>query len=168
MNKNEVRVDFDRLGIELKKRNSTQTEASIRIGKEKSWIAHQKKSGVMSETMLSLICDLYGIKKEDVMVQSYPTYAPITQHNKGDILEKLDIIIDLLTEKKKKDAILSAQEDAVLLLEQMLKHGQCKESQFKAKMKSLGYGYDICNYAEDYLHCQREVLNGDVWLKAKK
>lgn len=84
-----------------------------------------------------------------------------------DIIDRLDKIIELLEEKERKEVYLTAQEDCVLILEQMLKYGQCEQSNFRAKAKSYGYDSKLCEYAEEYLKVKVEFCNGKTWLKRK-
>lgn len=172
------KVDIVKLGELLKERNSSLPKAAGRIGVCSNYFSQLKYAGgYLDEVKLNLVCDLYGIKKDDIVIVENKNEKPAKTNEGMDnedfqefakqLFKKLDELAALLKEQKVKNTVLSNQEDIVILLQQMLKHGSCREDQFKEKAKQAGYGAELCNYAIDFMECKRDVVSGKVWLKKK-
>ena len=172
-----VRVDIDLLREVLKKRKITLKDVCLRLGLADNHltIIKNRHDGYMDVIRYNLICDLYGLDNKQFILQDKATPEQNNSNNLSCNFEKyLQVIIDnqkkiieLLQVRERQNIQLTAQEDIVLILQQMLRHGACIEEQFKQKAKQAGYSIDLVNYAIDFVECKRDVVNGKVWLKKK-
>ena len=86
-----------------------------------------------------------------------------------EMIQKLSERVAVLEQKiAQKPITVSEQEQIVLLLQQMLKFGQCEERAFKDKAKSYGFSKELMDFAIDNLKLKRDVVNGKVWLGSGK
>lgn len=171
-----VTVNFDKLYEVFKTRRIKLSEVSLRIGHSDNYLSQRKSkyNNTIPEVMLKLICDLYGLDEDEFIVSPQINNCDktmggieISEEWATKLFSKLDKIIELLEVRERQNIMLTVQEDIVLLLQQMLRHGSCIEEQFKQKAKQSGYSAELCTYAIDFLECKRDVVNGKVWLKKK-
>ena len=177
-----VKIDFDKLNNVMKSRKTNLSQVSLRVGRANNYltICKNKDNGRVNSVIWNLICDLYGLDGSEFVMVDEPKNdevkinAVTSKSVESDLLDLIKTVVSnqkeiirLLEIRERQNIMLTAQEDIVLLLQQMLRHGACIEEQFKQKAKQLGYDIKLVNYAIEFCECKREVVNGKVWLKKK-
>lgn len=122
--------------------------------------------------MLKLVCDLYSLNIDDYMlVKKEETAKNINELDskfQQDLLNRLDKLIETLSYREYEKRMVTDEEDAILLLNHMLRHGSCEERVYKTKIKEAGIDDKFINVAISKVGCTRQVLNNKIWLQLPK
>lgn len=158
-------VNFDYLYNFAKENNLKITEISTKLGCRSSYISECKINGKMQDAYIRLMSALFNIDYDKLTnikpaVQNQDTNVAVIE-----MIQKLSERVAILEQKMtQKPITVTEQEQIILLLQQMLKFGQCEERAFKDKAKGYGFSKELVDFAIDTLKLKREVVNGKVWL----
>lgn len=179
-----VKFNGEKLFEDLNERGYKTGDVSERIGFHNSYLSKRKMQGTIDETILKLVCDLYKLNMDSYVVvekKEEPTKKPEEEQKirnmfylqldpkfQEDLLNRLDKLITTLAYREYEKRMVTDEEDAILLLNHMLRHGSCEERVYKAKIKDAGIDDKFINVAINKVGCTRQVLNNKIWLQAPK
>lgn len=172
-----IRFNAEKLFEDLNQEGYKTGDVSERIGFHNSYLSKRKMEGTIDKTILKLVCDLYKLNIDDYIIVENKETAK--QSNKEeikiidtkfqeDLLNRLDKLIETLAYREYEKRMVTDEEDAILLLNHMLRHGSCEERVYKAKIKDAGIDDKFINVAINKVGCTRQVLNNKIWLQLPK
>lgn len=159
----------------MKETGKYGTQLSREMGMNDGFISETKIRGVMSQPMIKLFCSMYGVREDELVINSEKEDSEKPKESSSfdryvlDCLSKISERVAVLEKAfEQKHISLSENENCVLLLQQMTKYGGCEEKKFRDKAQTYGFTKESMEFAIKHLNCVKTLQSGKFWLEPKK